>query len=75
MFSIMNSTSFRIEALALLATKAGFIDEALRTKHLDLGVLEMAREFEEKSPGARKGVISLLNRAIKRQVESSKCAT
>jgi hypothetical protein len=67
MFSIMNHTSFRVEALELLATSAGFIDNALRTGNYDIEVLEMARDFEIKSPGTRRRVINLLDRAIKQR--------
>lgn len=67
MFSIMNHTSFRVEALELLATSAGFIDNALRTGNHDIEVLEMARDFEMKSPGARRRVVNLLDRAIKQR--------
>jgi hypothetical protein len=67
MFSIMNHTSFRVEAIGLLATSAGCLDTTLRTANIDLEVLEMARDFEIKSPGARRRVINLLDRAIKQR--------
>jgi hypothetical protein len=67
MFSIMNQTSFRVEAIGLLATSAGCLETTLRTANIDLEVLEMARDFEIKSPGARRRVINLLDRAIKQR--------
>ena len=67
MFSIIIQTTFRIEALQLLATSAGFIDQALRTGNIDYEVLELAREFETKAPGSRRRVVNLLDRAIKQR--------
>jgi hypothetical protein len=66
------SAHLRIQALQMTGSGCGCLDAAIRLANsqgnpLDLATLNLAREFEERSPGCRLTIIRLLDREIRRQ--------
>jgi hypothetical protein len=68
----LNNTRLRIQALQMTGSGCGVLDDSIRaanaTGHpLDLATLKLARDFEQRSAGARLTMIRLLDREIRRQ--------
>jgi len=67
-----SNTPLRIQALQMINSGCGCLDDSIRSANtngcpLDLATLKLAREFEQRSPGCRLTMIRMLDREIRRQ--------